>query len=406
MQAIVSPGKISGTLTPPASKSLMQRACAAALLHHGHTTIYNYGTSQDDKAALRIIEQLGAQVSFAGDSLRINSMGIQPITNKIDCGESGLSARLFIPIAALHHSPVQITGHGSLLKRPFDVYADVLPQLGVQVTGSKLPMTVNGPLQAKDIAIDGSVSSQFLSGLLFAFAFAYSATAPIVITVNGLNSKPYIDMTLDVLQRFGKQIHHDNYHKFYINPQTVPRGDIEINIEADWSAAANFIVAKAMGNAISINNLNPDSIQADRAILQVVTEQRTAFNFDATDCPDLIPILSVYAAYCSGTSTIQGMNRLVHKESNRVESTTAMLHAFGITYSLQGDRLEIIGGKPLQSCTVNGYNDHRIVMAAAIAALSATGDVTINDAQAVAKSYPDFFKHLSSLGAKCILKDE
>jgi 3-phosphoshikimate 1-carboxyvinyltransferase len=404
MQAIVSPGKISGTLTPPASKSLMQRACAAALLHHGHTTIYNCGTSEDDKAALRIIKQLGAQVSFADDSIRINSMGIQPITNTIDCGESGLSARLFIPIAALHHSPMQITGHGSLLKRPFDVYADVLPQLGVQVTGSKLPMTVNGPLQPKDITIDGSVSSQFLSGLLF--AFAYSATAPIVITVNGLNSKPYIDMTLDVLQRFGKQIHHDDYHKFYINPQTVMSGDIEINIEADWSAAANFIVAKTMGKAISINNLSPDSIQADRAILQVVNEQRTAFNFDATDCPDLIPILSVYAAYCSGTSTIQGMNRLVHKESNRVESTTAMLHAFGITYSLQGDRLEIIGGKPLQSCTVNGYNDHRIVMAAAIAALGATGDVTINDAQAVAKSYPDFFKHLSSLGAKCILKDE
>lgn len=404
MQAIVSPGKISGTLTPPASKSLMQRACAAALLHHGHTTIYNYGTSQDDKAALRIIEQLGAQVSFAGDSIGINSRGIQPITNTIDCSESGLSARLFIPIAALHHSPIQITGHGSLLTRPFDVYADVLPQLGVQVTGSKLPMTVNGSLQAKDITIDGSVSSQFLSGLLF--AFAYSATAPIVITVNGLNSKPYIEMTLDVLRRFGKQIHHDNYHKFYINPQTAMSGDIEINIEADWSAAVNFIVAKAVGNAISINNLNYDSLQADRAILQVVNEQRTAFNFDATDCPDLIPVLSVYAAYCSGTSTIQGMNRLVHKESNRIESTTAMLHAFGIIYSLQGDRLEIIGGRPLQSCTVNGYNDHRIVMAAAIAALAATGDVTINDAQAVAKSYPDFFKHLSSLGAKCILKDE
>lgn len=404
MQAIVSPGKISGTLTPPASKSLMQRACAAALLHHGHTTIYNYGISEDDKAALRIIEQLGAQVSFAGDSISINSMGIQPITNKIDCGESGLSARLFIPIAALHHRPIQITGHGSLLNRPFDVYADVLPQLGVQVTGSKLPMTVNGPLQPKDITIDGSVSSQFLSGLLF--AFSYSATAPIVITVNGLNSKPYIDMTLDVLQRFGKQIHHDNYHKFYINTQTTTSGDIEINIEADWSAAANFIVAKGIGHTISINNLNYDSLQADRAILQVVNEQRTAFNFDATDCPDLIPILSVYAAYCSGTSTIQGMNRLVHKESNRVESITHMLQALGVSHSLQGNTLEVTGGRPLQSCTVNGYNDHRIVMAAAIAALGAAGDVTINDAQAVAKSYPDFFKHLSSLGAKCILKDE
>ena len=404
MQAIISPGKISGALTPPASKSLMQRACAAALLHHGHTTIYNCGTSEDDKAALRIIEQLGAQVSFAGDSIRINSMGIQLITNTIDCGESGLSARLFIPIAALHHSPIQITGHGSLLKRPFDVYADVLPQLGVQVTGNKLPMTVNGPLQPKDITIDGSVSSQFLSGLLF--AFAYSATQPVVITVNGLNSKPYIDMTLDVLRTFSKEIQHDDYHKFYINPQTGTSGDIEINIESDWSAAANFIVAKAIGNDISIHNLPPHSLQADKAILQVVNEHRTAFNFDATDCPDLIPILSVYAAYCNGTSTIQGMNRLVHKESNRIESTTAMLHAFGITYSLQGDRLEVIGGKPLQSCTVNGYNDHRIVMAAAIAALGAAGDVTINDAQAVAKSYPDFFKHLSSLGAKCILKDE
>ncbi|HEY1032707.1 MAG TPA: 3-phosphoshikimate 1-carboxyvinyltransferase [Flavipsychrobacter sp.] len=405
MQAIISPGKISGTLTPPASKSLMQRACAAALLHNGTTISHNPGISDDDKAALRIVQQLGASVDCAADnSIIIKSNGIRPVSNSIDCGESGLSARLFIPIASMHTGSITVNGHGSLLNRPFDVYADVLPQLGVQVTGSKLPMMITGPVQPKNITIDGSISSQFLSGLLF--AFAYSATEPVVITVNRLNSKPYIDMTLDVLRTFGKKIHHEDYHKFYINPQTVTSSDIEINIEADWSAAANFIIAKAIGHAISINNLNPNSLQADRAILQVVNEQKTAFNFDATDCPDLIPILSVYAAYCSGTSTIQGMNRLVHKESNRIESTTAMLHTFGITYSLQDDMLEISGGKPLQSCTINGYNDHRIVMAAAIAALGADEDVTINDAQAVAKSYPDFFKHLSSLGAKCILKDE
>lgn len=405
MQAIISPGKISGTLTPPASKSLMQRACAAALLHNGTTIIHNPGISDDDKAALCIVQQLGASVDCAADnSIIIKSNGIRPVSNSIDCGESGLSARLFIPIASMHTGSITVNGHGSLLNRPFDVYTDVLPQLGVQVIGSKLPMMVTGPLQPGNITIDGSISSQFLSGLLF--AFAYSATEPVVITVNGLNSKPYIDMTLDVLKTFGKKIHHEDYHKFYINPQTVTSSDIEINIEADWSAAANCIVAKAIGHAISINNLNPSSLQADRAILQVVNEQKTAFNFDATDCPDLIPILSVYAAYCSGTSTIQGMNRLVHKESNRIESTTAMLHTFGITYSLQDDTLQITGGRPLQSCTINGYNDHRIVMAAAIAALGADGDVTINDAQAVAKSYPDFFKHLSSLGAKCILKDE
>lgn len=405
MQAIISPGTISGTLTPPASKSLMQRACAAALLHNGTTIIHNPGISDDDKAALRIVQQLGASVDYTADnSIIIKSNGIRPVNNSIDCGESGLSARLFIPIASMHTGSITVNGHGSLLNRPFDVYTDVLPQLGVQVIGSKLPMIVTGPLQPRNITIDGSISSQFLSGLLF--AFAYSATEPVAITVNRLNSKPYIDMTLDVLRTFGKKIHHEDYHKFYINPQTVTSGDIEINIEADWSAAANFIVAKAIDHAISINNLNPSSLQADRAILQVVNEQKTAFNFDATDCPDLIPILSVYATYCSGTSTIQGMNRLVHKESNRIESTTAMLHTFGITYSLQDDMLEITGGKPLLSCTINGYNDHRIVMAATIAALGAAGEVTITDAQAVAKSYPDFFKHLSSLGAKCILKDE
>lgn len=402
MQAIISPGHMSGVVSIPPSKSMMQRACAAALLHSGTTVITNPGYSDDDKAALSVIQQLGAEVYETVDNtIEIVSSGLRPRTDTIHCGESGLSARLFIPIAALSHSDVTVTGNGSLLHRPMKEYLQVLPKLGVSVleTNDGLPMVVRGPLRPGNIEINGSASSQFLTGLLTVYAF--SATQPVHISVNHLVSKPYIDLTLQVLKSFGKEIINKDYRKFIIDLQQHRQVDeVGIHIEGDWSAGANYIVAQAMGAEVYIKGLNENSVQADAVITQVVNGNRS-FDFDATHSPDLFPVLAVYAGHCKGRSQIKGLHRLVHKESNRIESIKAMLGNLGVNFSIVHDTLVVDGGEDFKSCTIDAYNDHRIVMAAAIAALKAGGPVTIEGAEAVNKSYPAFFDDLLSLGVDC-----
>lgn len=393
---------MSGVVTMPPSKSMMQRACAAALLHSGTTVIANPGYSDDDKAAMSVIQQLGAEVYETVDNtVEIVSRGVMPKSDVIHCGESGLSARLFIPIAALSHSDITVTGTGSLLYRPMKEYLQVLPKLGVSVleTNDGLPMVVRGPIQPGNIEINGSASSQFLTGLLIVYAFR--ATQPVHISVNHLVSKPYIDLTLQILKSFGKNIINEDYRKFIIDPKLHTQVDeVNIHIEGDWSAGANYIVAQAMGADVYIKGLNQHSIQADAAIAKIVRGD-IPFSFDATHSPDLFPILSVYAGYCNGRSEIKGLHRLVHKESNRIESIKDMLNNLGISYSVADDVLIVEGGKVFTSCAIDAHNDHRIVMAAAIAALKASGPVIIEGAEAVNKSYPAFFDDLLSLGVDC-----
>lgn len=417
MQAIIEPGKISGTITAPPSKSIKQRVCACALLYNGKTIINNPGTSADDKAALNIIQQLGAKVSYTeNDVLEISSSSVQP-TNTINCGESGLSARLFIPIAASTDQTTTILGEGSLLNRPMTEYTSILPQLGVTIRSENntLPFEVTGPLQPKDITIDGSLSSQFLSGLLITFAFC--ATDKITITVDNLNSKPYIDLTLQVLGHFGKQVTNNDYRSFTITPVEDNGEDIFINIGGDWSAAAAMLVAGAIAGEVTIENINRESLQGDKAIVEVLKhtgtiveeyefsitvkqpETLSAFCYDATDTPDLFPVLSILAGACKGESTIKGIKRLIHKESNRIKSITDMLSGFGIFYSIHDNDLVIEGKEIFDYAIIDSHNDHRIVMAAAVAALRCKSRTTIHGMEAVNKSYPDFFAHLSSLGA-------
>lgn len=402
MQAIIRPGHMSGVVSIPPSKSMMQRACAAALLHRGTTVITNPGYSDDDKAAMSVIQQLGAEMYETVDNtVEIVSRGLRPKTDVIHCSESGLSARLFIPIAALSHSDITVTGGGSLLQRPMKEYLQVLPKLGVSVleTNDGLPMVVRGPLHPGNIEIDGSASSQFLTGLLTVYAF--TATEPVHVLVTDLVSKPYIDLTLQILKSFGKNIVNKDYRKFIIDPKLHTQVDeVNIHIEGDWSAGANYIVAQAMGAEVYIKGLNENSVQADADIAKIVNGN-TPFVFDATHSPDLFPILSVYAGYCAGRSEIKGLHRLVHKESNRIESIKAMLDNLGISFSIADDTLIVQGGKTFKSCTIDAHNDHRIVMAAAIVALKAEGAVTINGAEAVNKSYPAFFDDLLSLGVDC-----
>ncbi len=420
MRATIEPGSMNGVITAPPSKSITQRAFAAALLHKGTTIITNAGTSDDEHAALDVIQQLGAKIiAQTADIIEISSNGIAPVTDTINCGESGLSARLFTPIVALSDKQVTIAGRGTLLSRPMYTFREILPALNVAFSGFNgyLPITVKGPLQPLPVKINAEDSSQFLSGLLLAYGSI--AKAPVVIEAEGLKSKPYIDLTLEVMRHFGRPIPYHNYKKFDIDPSFFSCPErVEVNVEGDWSSAAYALVAGAIAGEVTVKNVNTDSLQADVAIIKVLGSagvelvhsndsvsvrkaRLRAFEFDATDSPDLFPVLAILAACCDGESCINGVHRLFNKESNRAESISEMLENFGVPYSIEDDGLIITGVRKLQGTVIDSYHDHRIVMAAAIGALRASGPVDILHAEAVNKSYPGFFKDLISCGGRC-----
>lgn len=465
MIAIIQPSKISGTVHAPASKSSMQRACAAALLNEGTTIIKNPGKSNDDRAAIGVIQNLGAVVEQqADDTLSITTLAggllqadTKQDTGSIFCGESGLGIRMFAPIAALSTAAITITGEGSLLTRPMDFFDTIFPQLGIEIesNGGKLPIKIKGPLQPKDITIDGSLSSQFLTGMLFAFGKA--ATSPVTITVTNLKSTPYIDLTLKVMKDFGYTVTNNNYQSFTIEPVVSEdkvvvgedtnhgvEGNVQVRVstdlnqeqslvgvpsdskqepqqlhytvEGDWSGGAFLLVAGAVAGNITVEGLDVFSTQADKKILEAlrdcgcilsitdtiievanpVTGLRP-FHFDATDCPDLFPPLVALASFCDGKTVIEGVSRLAHKESDRGLTLQQEFGKMGIKIDLQDDLMIVHGGTSLNGATVHSHHDHRIAMACAVAALRATGEVAIEEANAINKSYPDFYEHLKKL---------
>jgi 3-phosphoshikimate 1-carboxyvinyltransferase len=421
INAVVFPKKINASIHAPTSKSCMQRACAAALIRKGISKIYNYGKSNDDNAALEIIQQLGAKVIIEEDYLKIISDGkIYPATSFIHCNESGLSIRMFTPIAALSSQPIEIRGSGSLKARPMNFFDEVLPQLNVNSSSQagKLPLHVCGPLQPKNIIVDGSLSSQFLTGLLI--AYSASDAKDVAIQVNDLKSKPYIDLTLDVMKSFGLKIPvNNNYESFYFSNEEFHLTTHEVNytVEGDWSGAAFLLVAGAIAGNVKVKGLQLNSSQADKAIIDalksagaelifeeneinVSSSSLKSFEFDATECPDLFPPLAALAAFCNGTSKIKGVSRLAHKESNRGETIKQEFAKLGVNIKLIGEIMYINGIQESQYCIVSSHHDHRIAMACAIVGLRANGKIQIEHADAINKSYPNFFTDLKQLGVE------
>ena len=427
MNITIWPSFLKGNLQIPGSKSAMQRAVALAMLHNGKTILSEPGISHDDKAALAIAKSLGAVITPLSDNkLEISgSKAFQPAaeikkqeeTLEINCGESGLSMRMFTSIAALYPTPVRITGSGSLLSRPMDFFVDLLPKLGVSISSKdgKAPLDLHGQLIPADIEIYGSLSSQFLTGLLIAFAKA--AKEEVTIKVNNLNSKPYINLTLQLLKKFGYHVTHNNFELFTITLEEISTETIEYRVESDWSSASFLLVAAAINGNLLVTGLDKHSAQADAAILEALLNANVsiqeseegilieksnieAFDFDATDCPDLFPPLVALAAYANGTSTIKGANRLLHKESNRGLTLQTEFAKLGVQIDLEADEMKIYGTRKIKSADTESHNDHRIAMSLAVAALQADGPIIIKDAEAINKSYPDFYKDLESLGAK------
>ena len=410
MEKTIHPSQVSGEVRPPCSKSYAQRALAAALLSDGETTLSNIELCDDTRYAMNVITGLGASVRQTGPTEYVIRGGLAPITDTINTGESGLATRLFTPIAAFCDRRMTITGTGTMLRRPIGMMIDPLRNLGVQVrSNGYLPITVQGPLRGGETDVEAYVSSQFLTGLLMSLPLAEGDT---ILHVEQPNSLPYLAVTVDLASKFRIRMEHNGFREFFI-PGGQHYHPAKLHIEGDWSSAAFMLVAGAIAGEVTAKRMNTLSLQADLAIIQALTKagaviittpdeitvrkrELTGFDFDATQRPDLFPILAVLGANCEGTTHIRGMNRLVYKESNRAEAIVSEYTKLGMDVALEDDVMTVRGGS-LSGGTIDSCNDHRIAMAAAIAALAASGPVTITNAQAVTKSYPRFWDDLDSI---------
>lgn len=414
MIRLVKPGLRSGVIAIPASKSDAQRAYLAAALAPGKSTITGWGKSRDEQAMLAAITKLGAAVSVTENEMIIEGIHNFPETALITAGESGLGIRLLSMICAAHKGVFSITGEGSLAERPMDFLETHLPLFGAscQTTNGKVPLEIRGAMHGASAKVDGSLSSQFISGLLMALPLVNGNSE---LEVQQLTSKPYIDMTLQTLEAFGIVIRTKTPSAYHVPGEQMYHAT-HYQIDADWSSASYWLVAAAIGHSVALRGLRLDSFQADKALMsflqaancQVLFKEdtisvdgssRKAFNVDATDCPDLFPALAALAASCNGTSVISGAARLTHKESNRGLALQSEFGKLGVKINLDLDEdvMRIHGTGAVNGGVVDSHNDHRIAMCLAIAATIASGPVEIHGAESVAKSYPDFWRDLEGL---------
>ncbi|MFI3317794.1 MAG: 3-phosphoshikimate 1-carboxyvinyltransferase [Rikenellaceae bacterium] len=409
MDIELCPGVVDGCLAPPCSKSYAQRALAVALLSEGESTLRNFGTCDDTLSAMKCVETLGATIERVDDKCVKVKGGLAPKGDCLFIGESGLATRLFTPLASLWHSPIEITGHGSILKRPMTMMIEPLRGLGVKVEdcAGYLPFKVTGPIKGGAVNVDGSVSSQFITGLLISLPLAAEDT---VLYVDRAVSIPYLDMTIETAKGFGVEISHKEYKEFFVEGDQRYEAT-DFTIEGDWSAASALLVAGAVAGSVELECLSTLSKQADVAIceaivkagaqltsqdgaVRVVHRELHGFEFDATQCPDLFPALVALAAAAEGRTTLKGTSRLTHKESNRALTLQAEYAKVGIKVELEGDDIMIVHGGEIHSTEVDSHNDHRIAMSMAISALRGDGKMVIKGAECVAKSYPEFFEDL------------
>ena len=392
----------SGTVTPPPSKSVSHRLIIAAALGDGESTLRNVSFSQDIEATLRCMEALGARWDRP-EPTTVRIRGIGGISRHFselpvfDCGESGSTLRFLIPIALAVAGGGVFTGRGRLMERPQQPYSELFDQRGIFYTNSDGVLTVRGKLEAGEYRLAGNVSSQFFTGLLFALPLLEGPSS--IISTTTLESSDYITMTLEALRTAGISAQSQaGGSSFRVLPGSY--GSFTAAIEADWSQAGFWYAAKALGCSLELAGLNFTSAQGDMVVAAHYQQLTQAgdLEIDVSGCPDLLPPLAVMAAVRQGRTRFLNAARLRLKESDRLSTTSAMLRALGGCVTEQEDGLIVQGVPSLTGGTVDGANDHRIVMAAAIAAIACRRPVTILGAEAVKKSYPDFFRVYQALG--------
>lgn len=444
--------------TMPVSKSFAQRAIIAAALADGTSYLKGYTPCGDNEAALQVARNLGAEIEQDGNMLTIKGISAQLGSldhETLHVGESGLLTRMMIPIMAqLGSRPVTFTGEKTLLGRPLTGAREIVEALGGKIQNDKgtvqddspvrVPLTIEGPLKAGRAEISGKHGSQLISGLLMALPFAEKNSS---LIVHEPKSIPYMFITLEVLKKFGIKVGNDmlggpdflasdgDWSLCTEMVFKVKGGQkykaADIDLEGDWSAAANFLVAGAVFGKVVLHGLDTTSLQADLSIMDIlmdagaslsqldgdkgdITVQRAplkAFNVDASNCPDLFPIISVLAAFCQGTSRLAGVGRLANKESDRAKAILEMLTSMGVKASIDGDEMVIeghglaqrlLGGSLLKGGSYTSHHDHRMVMALKVAALGADSPIVIDDEDCVAKSFPQFHETFEAVTANSL----
>lgn len=426
MRATVYPGPTGGSLRVPPSKSLAHRAVICAALAAGESRLRGLdeaNLSKDIQATIAAMRRLGAEIHFAGDELVVR--GCWPSLSgdeawEIDCGESGSTLRFLIPIAALTGLPVVLFGHGRLPERPQTVYQQLFAEQGLvfQPTPDHSGWLLCGPLQAGDFTLRGDISSQFISGLLFALPLlAGNSTLHIQPP---FESRSYVELTLATLRQFGVQASWQDELTLHI-PGGQQYQPARAAVEGDFSQLSFFAVLGALGagpQGVRLTGVNPQSAQGDRQVIEIIRQmggriveepegylvQRAAMQagqIDLADCPDLGPVLAVLAAHAQGESRLYNAGRLRIKESDRIADVQAELQRCGVQMHSTAEEMFITGGGPyaaFEPC--QAHNDHRIVMALAVLAAVGSAPLRIDGAEAVQKSYPNFFEDLQNLGVK------
>lgn len=414
MKAIVQPSLLQGEVTAPPSKSAGHRSLICAALSDKPVKVFNCGESDDMTATVEALIALGAKIERDGLTVTVYPIKRNNKNATANCNESGSTARFMIPVAAaLGSENVVFEGKGRLPERPFDIIAEALRQNGVSCSSNNLPMTVSGQLKAGRFEVAGNISSQYISGLLLALSIV-EGDSEIVLT-SELQSRDYVMMTVNELRIFGTDIVVEP-DRFLIKGKTALTG-VDRTVEGDWSQAAFHLCAGAIGGDITVKGLDLDTLQGDSAIvpllkrfgadvsvnnnrINVKKSKLKGITIDASQIPDLVPILAVTAAFSEGTTVITNAERLRIKESDRLFETAARLKAFGIDVNETNDGLIIHGGAP-KGAEITSANDHRIVMAFSVMAANSEGQSIIDGCQAINKSYPLFFKDFSSLGGEC-----
>ena len=409
MQIKVSRSILSGKVRPNRSKSYTQRAYAISALAETPSVIRYPSWSDDSRAALRIANNLGALTTIETDQVDISpAQGTKRQSWSV--GESGLGLRMFAPIAALQEEVITINGEGSLLTRPVGFIKDALEKVGATVAGEELPLRIDGRVKSGSYTIDGSLSSQLITGLLIALPLLEGES---VLHIENPKSTPYIAMTLDIMSKFGVNVAREGFTRFEI-PGGQKYSGRDYVVEPDWSGLAFPLVAGALCGNIQIVDTPTSSLQADRAILEILEmsgadmtvgddeimirkSELTAFEYDATDCPDLFPPLAILAARCEGISRIKGVKRLAHKESDRAVVLQRELGKLGVQIAVSDDEMIIAGLQQVNGGVVDACGDHRIAMTLAVAGMIAQRDVFIHGAECIAKSFPDFYADIRDL---------
>lgn len=417
MRVTVTPGKISGTLAAPPSKSMAHRALVCAALAEGESRLTNLSDSEDITATRRALTLLGAKFAPEdANTLRVTGTGgrVAAPDVPVDCGESGSTLRFLIPVFARCGEPVFFTGHGRLMQRPQTVYAELFEACSIPFSHTEEHIRVYGALPAGIYTVRGDVSSQFLSGLLFALPLARAES--VLHVLPPFESRSYIALTLAALADFGVTARFESENTICITGSQ-KYAPCNYMVEGDYSQAAFLAVLGALCGGVTVTGLRPDTQQGDAAILDILarcgahfTRAGDAVSFaksalrgtqiDLADCPDLGPVLMALGAFCAGETVIEHAARLRLKESDRIAAMETELRKLGAHIASTPDTVTICGGALHAAHDLCGHNDHRVVMALAVAALGAGVPATIRGAEAVRKSWPGFFADLRTLGAQ------